>query len=557
MSLNPQAVGEIPLETARIARAACPKGTVMMRVRDDLGSLFTDDDFVDLYPERGQPAYEPWRLALVTVMQYVEGLTDRQAANAVRERIDWKYGLGLELTDAGFDYSLLSEFRERLVAGAAATRLLEKLLARCQERGWLKAGGKQRTDSTHVLASVRALSHLEVVGETLRAALNELASVAPDWLLAQVSEDWFERYRHRVENYRLPKEQRKRAEFAEVMGRDGQQVLDALQQAETPGGLAELESVQVLRQVWDQYYEVKGGQVTWRAGPKQPDAQVINSPYDPEARCSKKRDTVWLGYKVHLTETCDADPMRPHLIVQVSTTVATTPDVEMTASIEQALVKAEMAPAEHLVDGGYVDADLLVRSLQQYGIELLGPASAENSWQARADPGYTQSQFQIDWQQQRVTCPQGKHSQKWQEWEQGQRIRVEFARSDCEVCPVRLACTRARCGGRQMNLQPQAHLEALQARRREQHTPQFQRRYAQRAGIEGTLSQGVRTLGLRQARYRGLDKTHLQHILSALAINVQRIDALLTHTPRGQTYQSPFTRLAHRCRRVPSQEAVG
>jgi len=557
MSLNPQALGEIPAETARIARAACPKGTIMMRLRDELGSLFTDDDFADLYPERGQPAYAPWRLAVVTVMQDVEGLTDRQAANAVRERIDWKYGLGLELSDAGFDFSLLSEFRERLVAGEAATRLLEKLLAKGKERGWLKAGGKHRTDSTHVLASVRALSHLEAVGETLRAALNELAAVAPDWLVAQVSEDWFERYRHRVENYRLPKEQSKRRELAEVIGRDGQQVLDALQHAETPGGLAQLESVQVLRQVWEQYYEVKAGQIRWRAGPKPPDAQVINSPYDPEARCSKKRETVWLGYKVHLTETCDDDPVRPHLIVQVRTTVATTPDVELTESIEQAVVKAGLAPAEHLVDGGYVDAELLVRSQQQYGIRLLGPASSDTSRPGRADQGYAQSQFHIDWQQRRVTCPQGQHSQSWKEWEQGQRIRVVFARSDCDACTVRAACTQAHHTGRQLNLQPQADFEALQARRREQTTPQFQREYARRAGIEGTLSQAVRTLGLRQARYRGLAKTQLQHILSAIAINVQRIDALLTQTPRGPTRHSPFAHLAHRYHRSHQQQAVG
>lgn len=186
-------LGSIPEETVRIAHAACPKGTVAMRLRDELGEVYQDEHFASLYPVEGQPAYAPWRLALVTVLQYTEGLTDRQAANAVRERIDWKYSLGLDLTDTGFDFSVLSEFRKRLVDEGAETLLLDRLLEVCKQRGWLKAGGKQRTDSTHVLARVRSLSNLECVGETLRAVLDDLAALVPEWLVQQISPDWFER----------------------------------------------------------------------------------------------------------------------------------------------------------------------------------------------------------------------------------------------------------------------------------------------------------------------------------------------------------------------------
>lgn len=203
MSMYPRELGTIPEETVRVARAACPKGTLAMRLRDALGELYQDEQFADLYPVEGQPAYSPWRLALVTVLQYGENLTDRQAANAVRERIDWKYALGRELTDAGFDFTLLSAFRTRLVEKDAENRLLERRLEVCKQRGWLRGGGKQRTDSTHVLARVRSLSNVECVGETLRAALNDLADLAPDWLLGQITSEWFERYSHRVENYRL------------------------------------------------------------------------------------------------------------------------------------------------------------------------------------------------------------------------------------------------------------------------------------------------------------------------------------------------------------------
>jgi transposase len=196
-------LGSIPEEPARVARAACPKGTLAMRLRDELGELYQDEHFVSLYPIEGQPAYEAWRLAIVTVLQYAEGLTDRQAANAVGERIDWKYALGLELTNAGFDFSVLSEFRARLGESQQETLLLDRLLEVCKERGWLKAGGKQRTDSTHVLARVRSLSNLECVGEMVRAVLDDLATLAPEWLIQQISPDWFERDSHRVENYRL------------------------------------------------------------------------------------------------------------------------------------------------------------------------------------------------------------------------------------------------------------------------------------------------------------------------------------------------------------------
>src|SRR6266700_693767 len=193
MSMYPQEIGSIPDETVRIVQAACPKGTLATRLCDALGELYQDTQFASRYPVSGQPAYAPWRLALVTVLQYSENLTDRQAANAGRERIDWKYALGLDLSDAGFDYSLLSAFRTRLIEEHAEALLLDRLLEVCKDHGWLKEGGKQRTDSTHVLARVRSLSNLECVGETLRAALDDLAALAPDWLMQQISSEWFER----------------------------------------------------------------------------------------------------------------------------------------------------------------------------------------------------------------------------------------------------------------------------------------------------------------------------------------------------------------------------
>jgi transposase len=545
MSMYPQEIGSIPAETMRVAHAAYPKGSLAMRLRDELGGMYQDEQFGALFPVRGQPAETPWRLALVLVLQYVEGLTDRQAADAVRGRIDWKYALGLDLADPGFDASVLAEFRERLVAGQAEMLLLEVLLERCKQRGWLKAGGKQRTDSTHVLARVRSLSNLECVGETLRAALDDVARLAPDWLASQISPAWLERYRHRVENYRLPKAESQRTALAEQIGADGVHLLAALEGADAPAGLKELESVQVLRQVWQQYYELSKGRAKWRAGPQAEEQEgVLRSPYDVEARTGKKRETTWLGYKVHLTETCDASPDVPHLIVQVETTVANVQDVEVTATIQQELAQAELLPEEQIVDTGYVDADLLVSSQQDYGIKLVGPVLSDNSWQAKAGKGFDAAHFQIDWQATCATCPQGQQSARWTLLSDPERIEIVFARTTCATCPCRTDCTRSQTTGRVLHVRPQGAQEALLARRKEQEAPLFRQRYATRAGIEGTLSQGVRRMGLRRARYDGLQKTHLQHVLIAVAINLVRIDAVLTGIPRGQTRQSPFASLA-------------
>jgi transposase len=179
MSMHPEPIFEVPELTATVAKAAFPKGNRYMKMRDELGTLYSDEQFADLYPRVGQPASTPWRLALVTLVQFAEDLTDRQAADAIRSRIDLKYLLGLELDDAGFDFSVLSEFRKRLLDGGAEGRLLNVMLAVFVERKWLKAKGKQRTDSTHILAAVRHLNRLEIVGETLHHALNILAQVDP------------------------------------------------------------------------------------------------------------------------------------------------------------------------------------------------------------------------------------------------------------------------------------------------------------------------------------------------------------------------------------------
>ena len=545
MSLKPKPNYPIPEETQRVAHAAFSKGNVYVRVVDAMGTLYHDEQFADLFPRRGQPAASPARLALVTVLQYAEGLSDRQAADAVRGRIDWKYVLGLELTDTGFDHTVLSEFRSRLAAGDAAFRLLESLLAVADENGLVKTRGRQRTDSTHVLAAVRVLNRLERVGETLRAALNTLAVVAPEWLQALAPSDWYERYNRRVENYHLPKSEQKRQALAATIGTDGFQLLDAIDNDSDLPWLAEVPVVKTLRRVWEDQYTIVKGKPEWKKiKTMSSPATLTASPYDPEARYTTKRSTSWVGYKVHLTETCDDDT--PNLITHVLTTPATTPDNNQVAVIHSALAKRRRLPTEHLVDKGYTDAHELVSSRRDYGVTLIGPVSNDPSWQARANEGYDKSHFHFDWERQVATCPSGKQNLSWLKStypQNGTVWEVRFSRKDCTPCVHRPRCTRSKKEPRIVGLQSREHHEALQHARAYQTTETFQKKYAARAGIEATHEQAIRRSGLRQSRYIGLDKTRLQHLATAAATNLVRLGEWLAGTPKAKTRCSHFAAL--------------
>ena len=292
MSLQPQAEYPIPDETRRVARAAFPKGCLALHVAEALGPIYHDEQFAALFATRGQPALSPARLALVSLLQFVEGLSDRQAADAVRSRIDWKYALGLELTHPGFDFSVLSEFRTRLLAQHAEQELLDTLLRKLQEIGALQKRGRQRTDSTHVLAAVRVLNRLERVGETLRAALNALAVVVPEWLQALAPAEWYERYGERVENYHLPKTDAARDELASVIAADGQFLLSALDAATEQSWLREIPAIQTLRRVWAEQYIEREGRLFFRPVKEMPSpAGLLTSPYETEARYSTKSGT--------------------------------------------------------------------------------------------------------------------------------------------------------------------------------------------------------------------------------------------------------------------------
>lgn len=544
MSLRTEPLAEVPDETARVARAAFPGDNVSIALRDSLGTVFTDGDFAALYPARGRPAEAPWRLALVTVFQFIEDLSDRQAADAVRGRIDWKYTLGLDLTDPGFDGSVLCEFRARLLAGSAEQRLLDAVLDCCRARGWLKARGRQRTDSTHVLGRVRAINRLLCVREALRHALDVLAVAAPAWLAANSQAAWLERYGRRYDASRLPTGEEQRRAFTCQVGEDGRALLAALDAPDAPPWLRAVPAARTLRLVWLQQFYQEAGELRWltEAEGLPPARQFISSPYDPEARYARKDMTTWVGYKVHLTETCEGDA--PHLITHVETTPAPVADGDMTPVIHEGLEAKGLLPGKHLADTGYADAELLVKSRQEFGVDLVGPTRADHHWQAGAGQGFAAGDFRVDWERQRLTCPEGRTSSGWPPAVDGRDnevIKVKFSARDCGACPSKEKCTKGT--RRSVTIRPREQYEALEAARAREKTVEYKEDYGKRAGVEGTISQGVRACGLRRSRYAGEAKTRLQHLATASAMNVLRIGDWLAQKPREQTRTSAFARL--------------
>jgi transposase len=291
--------------------------------------------------------------------------------------------------------------------------LFDLMLERFRRLGLLKAHGRQRTDSSHVPAAVRALNRLELVRETFRHTLDVLATAVPTWVLAQAWPEWVERYQGRTDEVRLPKSKEAQLEFAETIGADGHMLLAAVYRADAPHWLREVPAVDILRRVWLQNYLPTEAGVRWRTTddglPKA--SQFVSSPFDTDAHLGRKHTTGWVGYKVHLTETCEDDA--PNLITHVETTAAPTADGEVTPRVHRALHEQRLLPQVHVVDTGYLDAELLVTSRFEYGVQLLGPTRHDHRWQTRAAAGFGVQRFTIDWERQQAICPEGRASSEW------------------------------------------------------------------------------------------------------------------------------------------------
>ena len=504
MSLKLESSLTIPKETSRVAKAVFPNGNVYITLRDKMGSIFVDNDFVDLFPKRGQPAIPPWRLALITILQFGENLSDRQAANAVRARIDWKYLLGLELEDSGFDFSILSEFRGRLLSSGAEERLLSNLLEYCKKEGLVRNKGTQRTDSTRVLACVRNLARIELVAETMRAALNEIASLEPKWLLKITPKEWYDKYSRKIEKMRLPEKEDQKEKYAVNVGKDGFHVLDSLKNHDAPKSLLGLSKIKALNIVWNRHYKRnnEGGIIFKNKTELIGEEEKIESPYDMDARFRKKRETAWVGYMVHLTETCNNDNI--NIITNVKTTPADEHDVRSTQIIQKELSQKNIAPKKHLVDSAYVSLDLLIRSKDEYGIDIVGPARIAPGWREKIKEAYSVDMFNIDWDNEEITCPEGKKASSWRN--KDDYITAVFSVKDCRNCLNKKFCIRGKNYKRKVCFPVKEQYNARVALRKRLRSEEGKILYRKRAGIEGTISQGVRLCGMRKSRYIGLKK---------------------------------------------------
>jgi transposase len=514
VSFKPKPPRLMPKDLAELGSKLLPPSSPYRLVGEQLYEQYDEAEFADLYHVEGKPGLSPVLLSFVTAFQYLEGLSDREAAAAVRLRLDWKYALHLPLDYAGFNYSVLSEYRDRVLAHQAEARLFDRLIEQLQGLGLIKQRGRQRTDSLAVLTKVRDLNRLERVCETLRLAVRALLGADPAWTRSTVPPNWEERYGERCVATRLSEDQRQTLEHE--VGSDGQWLLNRLHADMTSAVLQELPEVQVLKSVWSQQFEVVEGKIVYRAaGPYDGTAQ-IQTPHDPEARYSKKRNQGWIGDKLQVTETDDED--YPHLITDIATTSSVKADSTELKEIQARLEARDVLPGEHLVDAAYVSGPNLKHS-QGLGVDLIGPVQGGQSPQGRKPDGITHEQFRVDREANVAICPAGQLSSKGSPHDNG-GTQYRFRSNVCAACPLRDRCCNGP-NGRTITLS--LDHEILAAARARQETAEFKAIYRQhRGGVEGCLSVLARKYGLRVKRYIGQRKGHLQAVFTGVGVNLLR-----------------------------------
>ncbi|WP_262505841.1 transposase [Streptomyces sp. TRM68367] len=532
MSLRPRSGEQVPPLTAQIARASNPDGTTAIWVRDRLDGLWRDEDFADWYPRDGRPGLSPAQLATVCVLQFLLGLSDRQAAEAVRCRIDFNYAMAMELDDPGFHHSVLADFRDRLTEGDRADRLLDLALARLKEAGLVRERTTQRTDSTHVLAAVRDLTRLELITEAVRAALEEVVCTAGHLLDDLVDEDWGRRYGRPVASGQEPHQaqdqdpghwQRRRpAPGTPLPARDGPGVRPS-RPGSAPGSGAEL----LPRRCGPLALAHRRGQRA-RAAALVPGDRLSLRHVGP-LRAPRTHHQLEGIRRSSDRDLCPRRPQRDHGRGHHRGYHARQ---QGPAGIHTRLRRRGLLPTEHLVDSGYTSLVHLEQAARDHQVTVSGPLRGNPTRQHRRNEGFARDDFHIDYDRRQVTCPQGQVSRGWHgpyptsSPTAAPLIVARFTKGQCHPCPARTQCTTSRESARNVGFPPR-ELRDLQLRiRTEQQTAEWKARYAVRSGVEGTVNEFAHGHGLRRCRYRGQNKAHLQHVLTAIAVNIGRLSGL-------------------------------
>jgi hypothetical protein len=480
--------------------------------------------------DNGRPGIEPVLLAGVSLLQYMEKLPDREAVEAVKYHLGWKYAFDLPLTYAGFDPTSLVVFRKRLLGketdgetpgGANMARLLfDEVLEALNKGGVVRSRGKQRLDSTHVLGNVAKMSRLELVRESIRLALiavEDWEAKAEGWAV------WRERYCESKIDWRAgTAELRKKMEQA---GGDAAAILHWLTEKQEAAKWPK--AVETLKRVFEEQYELSEGKAV--ASKAAEPSGCVKNPHDPDAQWAakdKEKKTAWVGYKAQVMETvaddgrvCEPGEPTAQFITEVTTTEAIASDLDgMKRAMKTRTESGEEAPKELFVDAAYVTDDTLAEA-QKEGRELTGPARS-----APDNEGVLSvEQFDVSVERREAVCPAGKKSTQCSyihdEHQGREYYRFEWG-SQCDECPLKGKCTKSGSGRRIVAVEK--HHDLLQARRKEMKTEEFKKKQKRRNAIEGTISELSRGYGMRRTRYRGLAKTRLANYLVGAACNLRR-----------------------------------
>lgn len=541
MSLRNRPLPPVPDEIYKAVKGRKKPHPIVAFI-DEVGEVFEAADFTEMYSTLGQSAIHPAQLAIASVLQNIEGLSDRQAAERTEDSLVWKYALRIGLYESGWDDSVYTEFRDRLLKSGSADLILDKILDLAGELGLLDTT-KQRTDSTHILSAARLMSRIEFMHECVFDCLNELLDEAENFLVEIHKPSWRNRYfSERPYNYKLPKTDKARQKLANEVGADGKYIIERIDQSSARDKLSALQSVQILRRVLsEQYDDTNDGPKFKESKDLGPAGSRLSSNKDTDATCGSKKGKTWLGSKAHITETYGDHA--PHLITNVLTTAAHLNDSLVLNDIHQSLWLKGFKPTVHLVDSGYVEVVKLSKCQSQHEIDVLTRITNGHTWQSKSGKGFEIQKFVVDWENRSVTCPAGCKSNSWKSrgGEDG-IVNVSFSAMDCSGCPFKQDCTQA--SSRKLHMKAEPVFKFLQEHRARQDTDEFKAELSKRSGSEGTISHLARTTRIRRSPYLTRAKTHLNNVLAAAGTNVRRMgNWLLGLTPaetRKARYQMVF-----------------
>jgi hypothetical protein len=487
---------------------------VLVAARPKLASAYCLDN--------GRPGIEPVLLAGVSLLQYIERVPDRQAAELLQYHAGWNFALGRQFGEPAFHFSVLSCFRERLLEHEQSATLFAQLLEALTQAGLVERNSRQRLDSTPVLGLVRHMNRLDCMRTALRLALQEVEPRIPEPQRPAWWQACWERYVQSKLDYKLQVEALKQK--MEQSGQDARLLLEWLKSlADTT--LAQGAQVQLLEKIFQEQFDLVAGQTPVSRN-AQPTGAVIN-PHDPQAQWSAKgkgKDKKeWVGYKVQVAETvppekcAKGEPTRGFITaVEVQSAWASDQAGAEQVQASQSAMGLDK-PSQLYVDGAYVTAEKLAEAAQEHR-ELIGPAARA----AGKEGHFGVEDFAVEVEQRKAHCPAGKQNTQCSRIERGDgqvEYRFEWT-THCHQCPWRDKCLGSNQKHRTLEVgQYHSH---LQARRKEQQTPEFEKQSHQRNAIEGTQSELVRQHGLRRARYRGLAKMALQGYFTGAACNAKR-----------------------------------